>query len=126
MVQKLTNNNYKGRKGSILNRRKDIKFQIAITDQLEKDFCFKHLKGNHLKSFQRFLNETVNKRLSISQVDDMYLRKKGSGETKEVNNKKFNLIHYGKDQKSFRIFGYYNPDDYFVITRIDPKHKTHK
>lgn len=64
--------------------------------------------------------------MSITQVDDLFKRKKGPKEEITVNGQKFELIHLGKDEKPFRVFGYYNPEDCFVITRIDPKHETHK
>lgn len=124
MAKKLTEQNHVVSRGTLLNK-KSIKFKVAITDQLDNRYCFKLLNNTHIKSFHRFLDETVNKGLSISDVDKLYRRTKGPKESIKVHNQKFELIHLGKDQKPFRIFGYYNPDNYFVITKIDPKHKVH-
>ncbi|WP_429979843.1 MAG6450 family protein [Mycoplasmopsis bovis] len=30
--------------------------------------------------------------------------------------------HLGKDQQKFRLFGYFNENNYFVLTKIDSKH----
>lgn len=126
MADRLTAKKRVKSKDTYLDTRKSIKFKVAITDKLDNNYCFKTLNSNHIKSFHRFLNDTVNKGLSISQVDDLYKRKKGPKEEIKIKGSKFELIHLGKDLKSFRIFGYYNPDNYFVVTKIDPKHKTHK
>ncbi|KKW61450.1 hypothetical protein AAK27_277 [Mycoplasma capricolum subsp. capricolum] len=32
-------------------------------------------------------------------------------------------IHLGKDRNPFRLFGYLNKDNYFVLTKIDPNHE---
>ncbi len=107
--------------GSPLTSPKKCLFKIAICEQLDNNFCFKHLKSGDLKAFHSFIDETVGKQLTISEVDKLFLRTRGSVK-QEVNGKE--VIHYGKDRKPFRVFGYYNSDSYFVITRIDPKHKT--
>lgn len=107
--------------GSPLTSSKNYLFKIAICEQLDNNFCFKHLKSGDLRAFHSFIDETVGRQLTISEVDKLFLRTRGSVK-QEVNGKE--VIHYGKDRKPFRVFGYYNSDSYFVITRIDPKHKT--
>ncbi|XWT83599.1 hypothetical protein V2P25_02235 [Mycoplasma capricolum subsp. capricolum] len=34
-------------------------------------------------------------------------------------------IDLGKDKNPFRLFGYLNKDNYFVLTKIDPNHEYH-
>lgn len=103
-----------------------VKFKVAITETLQNGYSFKDLKSKDVKSFERFVSETVGKDLSISQVDDMFLRRhvKPMNEI-EINGRKRNIIHYGKDRKKFRIFGYYDDNGYFVLYKIDTEHKTH-
>ena len=76
-----------------------------------------------VREFHRFVSETVEKNLTISQVDKRYLRKKDSN-LDDANQK--NIIHYGHDGSTFRLFGYYNNKGYYVLTRIDGKHRTHR
>lgn len=109
--------------GKQLTRGTGKPFKIAICEQLDNDFCFKKLKPSDLKEFHNFIDETVEKKLTISQVDALFLRKKGDIK-QDINGRE--VFHYGKDRKPFRVFGYYNEDGYFNVTRIDPKHKTNK
>lgn len=106
----------------LTNVKKSL-FKIAICEQLENNFCFKDLKSSDLKALHNFIDETIGKGLTISEVDDLYLRKHRNPKQK-VNGRE--VLHYGKDRKPFRVFGYYNNDSYFTVTRIDPKHKTNK
>lgn len=112
-------------KGNSLIQRKSILFKISIEQQLDNKFCFKDLRNEQIKIFHSFIEDTVNKNLTISQVDDLYKRKKGPKESIEINGTKFELIHLGKKDTPQRIFGYYN-QGYFVLTKLDLKHKTHK
>lgn len=98
-------------------------FKLAISEQLENKYCFKDLRPEDIKTFHNFLDETVGKGLTITEVDSMFLRTRG-GVKQEINGR--DVVHYGKNRQAFRIFGYYNQDGYFTITRIDPKHKTNK
>lgn len=104
-------------------QRNDERFRIAIEEKLGNGFEIKDMDRNDVVSFHRFISETVDKGMTISQVDQRYLRKKDSNLNEEDGK---NIIHYGHDGSSFRIFGYYNDIGYFVLTRIDGKHKTHK
>lgn len=114
-------------RGSQLTRKQSNKFKIGICGSLENDYCFKKLKQNNIKSFHGFIESTVGKNLTITQVDNLYLRTKGKvTEKMSIHGSERSIIHYGQNRKSFRIFGYYNSDAYFIITRIDPNHKTHK
>jgi len=105
-----------------LSKRPD-RFKVAITRKLTNGYEVKDMDVSDIKELHRFLSETVYKELTVSEVERRYLRKKDSnideGEAE-------NIIHYGKNGSTFRLFGYYNIDGYFVITRIDGKHKTHK
>ena len=126
MAQYLTNRNKAKPSGKPLSA-KEQPFRIAISEQLENGYDFKIIKQAAIKEFHKFLSETVYKKLTISDVDKLYLRKEGlSDAPKTYNRDKQELLHYGKDRNSFRIFGYYNSDAYFVMCRIDPNHQTHK
>ncbi|MGY3775825.1 MAG6450 family protein [Helcococcus sueciensis] len=118
--------NIQSPKGTRLTSKKDITFKIAIEEKLDNGYDFKKMKQEHIKSFHNFLEETIYKELTITKVEKLFLRTKGKFKnSRRFNGKEVEEIHLGKDRDPFRIFGYYK-SDYFVITRIDPKHKTHK
>ena len=123
-MRKLTENNeaHSG-KGTLLTNSKNVAFQILISRQLDNKFAFKDLNPEGIKALHSFIDDTIGKKLTITEVDKLYLRTKG-GATQEINNE--DIIHYGKDRTKFRVFGYYNSENYFNITRIDTKHKTNK
>lgn len=126
-MTKLTDKNKSYEKGTQLTSRNTKIFKIAICGSLENNFEFKQLDNRGIKQFHKFIEETIGKKLTITEVDKQYLRTKGTiKEERFVHGKKRDIMHYGKDKNPFRIFGYYNTDSYFTITRIDPKHKTHK
>lgn len=103
-----------------------VKFKILLNKQLENNFGFDKLHcSNGNKEFHNFLNNTIDKGLSISEVDKLFRRTKGKSESIIIQGQEKELIHYGKDRKAFRIFGYYD-NEYFVLTKIDTNHKTHK
>ena len=105
--------------------KSSVKFKILLNKQLENKFGFDKLKcskGN--KDFDNFLNDTLSKGLSISEVDKLFRRTRGRPESIVVEGQERELIHYGKDMKAFRIFGYYD-NEYFILTKIDTNHKTH-
>lgn len=127
MSRVLTNNKNIESQGVQLTRNQTKKFKIGICGKLQNNFTFKGLNASSIKSFHNFINCTVGEGLSITEVEKLYLRKRGRVVREEtVNGCKREVIHLGKDMKSFRIFGYYNEDGYFNITKIDPKHKAHK
>lgn len=126
-MTKLTDKNKSDKKGTQLTNIKTKPFKIAICGSLENKFSFNELNNRTIKQFHKFIEETIGKNLTITEVDKQYLRTKGNiKEEKNVHGGKRDIMHYGKDRNSFRIFGYYNKDAYFTITRLDPKHKTHK
>ena len=112
----------KNERGQRLQKNEE-EFRIAIEEKLENGFEIKDMDKSDVDNLHRFINETVGKRMSISQVDHRYLRKKDSN-LNDAGGK--NIIHYGHDGSTFRVFGYYNNAGYFVLTRIDGKHKTHR
>ena len=120
MAQKLLKT--ESQKGSRLSKKNE-RFLLSIETKLENGYEIKDMDKDTVKELHHFVTETIEKKLSISQVDERYLRKKDS-DLDDANQK--NIIHYGKDGSTFRLFGYYNDKSYFVITRIDGKHKTHK
>ena len=107
-------------------RLKELPFRISIDVALANGFEFKDMTNANVKEFHRFLSDTVYKRLTISQVDEEFLRKRGMADAPPIKYGDIELIHYGKDASSFRLFGYYNSDGYFSVCRIDGKHRTHK
>ncbi|MGY3725035.1 hypothetical protein SAMN05421767_1064 [Granulicatella balaenopterae] len=123
--KKLTRTNNESRKGSPLTNRNEVPFKIALTGELANGFEFIDL--NKSKPFHDFIKKTVYKNLTVSKVENLFLRTKGKvKETEFVHGEERDIIHFGENKKAFRIFGYYNQDGYFVIYKIDPKHKTHK
>lgn len=127
MAKKLTQSSNVGN-GSVLDRR-SIPFKMCIQESLDNNYCFKCMDKASLRALDSFITETVDKRLSITEVDSLFLRTKGHGQNYEeitINGITRQVFHYGKNRNPFRIFGYYNEEGYLVIYRIDPKHKTHK
>ncbi|MDN6147175.1 MAG: hypothetical protein L0L95_14150 [Staphylococcus equorum] len=130
MVKKLTNQNQTSKKsnGTILDRTSKP-FRLCIQECLDNNFSFKKMKKDSLKKLDQFIENTTDKHLSITEVDELFLRTKGPGkQSREVTIKGIErqVFHYGKDRDPFRIFGYFNEDGYFVVYRIDPNHKTDK
>lgn len=128
MVGNLAESNRGNRKrNSQLSVKQDTIFRIAICGMLENSFDFKKMNSSSGRSFHEFIGETVGKSLTVKQVDLLYLRTKGTvAEIKTVHGKPRTILHYGKNRKPFRVFGYYNEDGYFTLTRLDPRHRTHK
>lgn len=125
MTKKLAN--YKSPKksqDSKLTNYKHQKFKIAFGSKLDSRYCFKTKKGKELsEKFHYFLEQTVYKDLSITEVDELFLRTKGP--VKE-NLNGIDLLHYGKDRTTFRVHGYYDSKGYFNVYRLDLDHKYHK
>lgn len=111
----------------LIDNRKERSFKFALTGSLDNEFCFKKMRPDHVKEFHKFIDEILSKRMTISQVDNSFLRTKGGvSEKEEVFGKTRDIIHYGKKSSQFRIHGYFNGEGYFVIYQIDPKHLKHK
>lgn len=123
----LTDISSRANKPQALIKRRDKKFKFAMTGSLDNNFCFKKMKQKNIVDFHKFIDEILSKQMTITEVDKLFLRTKGKviektnvfGELREIQ-------HYGKDQTPFRIHGYFNNEDYFVIYQIDPGHKKHK
>ena len=126
MAQKLSNNKPVREGGSRLDRR-TAAFKIALEDYMHGSFNFGKMDSSGRKDLQTFLDKTVYKQLSISTVDRLYLRMKGTVREKaEINGISRDIVHYGFDRSLFRLHGYFNELNYFVIYKIDPKHKVHR
>ena len=123
-MMKLTDVQQKSQTEKLTNKKEGL-FRMSFETPLKKGFEVKDMNTNHVKELHNFLKETVYKGLTISQVDQLFLRKRGLSDAPKVFHNDEALLHYGKDQKQFRIFGYYNDKGYFVICRIDGDHKTH-
>lgn len=105
----------------------EVVFKVALEDNIDKKYCFSKLKENHIKTFQRFLDQTVYKQLTISETDNLFLRTKGNKKCmQKIGGIEREVVHYGKDRNPFRVHGYFNNDGYFVIYKIDPGHNVHK
>lgn len=120
-------------KGSKLAGYKSKQFKIAFGTELENKYSFKTRKARNLaEGMHKFLECTIYKELTITEVDELYLRTKGEVKEKtkyDKNNKHNNQIeiqHYGFKRDAFRLFGFYDNNAYFNITKIDTDHKTHK
>lgn len=105
---------------------KSKNFKIALEEKmLENNYSFKGLnKNNGHKEFDRFINKILGN--TITDVEKNWKRASTVKENENINNKKREILHLGEDGKKLRLFGYYNDDYYFVITRIDPNHEVHK
>lgn len=117
-------------KGKKLANLKSQKFKIAFGTELENKFCFDTNKPQKVTDgLHKFLKETVYKDLSISTVDNKYLRTRGKPKEKikyGTNNSQLEIQHYGFNNSTFRIFGFYDDKGYFNVTKLDIDHKTHK
>ena len=127
MGRKLTDKTTHDEPPAVRLTKPKVSFKIALESKIDKGYCFSKLKEKHLKDFQNFLDQTVYKNLTISEVDKLFLRTKGKVKSvQKICGVKRDVVHYGKDKKPFRIHGYYNDDGYFVIYKIDPSHSVHK
>ena len=111
--------------GSVL-RTQQLPFRICFDVALANGYEVKDMTARHVSEFHRFLSDTVYKNLTVSEVDKLFLRKRGMADAPPVKYGDTELIHYGKDRSTFRIFGYYNKDGYFSICRIDGDHKSNR
>lgn len=106
--------------------RVSVSFRMAIETSLEKRYCFDKINNNQgHKEFQRFIDETIGKNLSISKVDKLFGRPNDKCEKHTIGDTEFDVVHYGKDRKAFRVHGYYNINGYFVILKLDTNHNVH-
>lgn len=125
MGKRLTAPSEASNNGIKLARAQDRPFRLSFSEYLDNGFEIKDMSRNHLTEFHKFLSDTVYKELTISQVDQLFLRKRGMSAV-PLKRGEEELIHYGKDRNPFRLFGYYNQDGYFVICRIDGNHRTNE
>lgn len=110
----------------VLTNKKVQTFKFALTGSLDNKFCFKKLKESQIVQFHKFIDEILSKKMTISEVDKLFLRTRGPVEKINIFGKTRTIQHYGKDNTKFRIHGYFNSESYFVIYQIDPGHKKHK
>ena len=112
-MPQLRQKNNSNTKGSRLTHGEPL-FRIAFEVPLDNGFELKDMNQTHIKEFHRFLAETVYKNLSISEVDALFLRTRGFTKAHAIKRGDFELVHYGKDRNPFRIFGYYNSNNYVL------------
>ena len=106
--------------------RNGLPFRISIETELANGYEIKDMTKENANDLHRFVTETVYKKLTVLEVDRLYLRKEGMSDAPPTLYKDKELLHYGKARTTFRLFGYYNQDGYFVLCRIDGGHQTHK
>ncbi len=124
--KKLTNNKQTEKNIPARLDKKTVKFKILINSILDKNYSFTNLKNNNgHKELDNFIRNTVGKSLTISEVDKLYRRTQGPKDSIKINDTDFELVHYGQNNKAFRIFGYYL-NGYFILKRLDCNHETHK
>jgi hypothetical protein len=105
-----------------------LPFKMSIEHNLDNNYQIKDMSQRGIKDLHHFIDETIGKGLSISQVEAMYLRTRGLAKSlirQTVNGIERDILHFGKDRQPLRVFGYYS-SQYFVITKIDCNHETHK
>lgn len=69
--------------------KNQLKFKIALTGNLFNNYGFKDLKPEAIRAFHKFIDETVGKKLTITNAESKLLRTKGKPSFKElVNGKK--------------------------------------
>lgn len=118
MGKALTLRNDSSLSGSVpLTRVQSLPFKLCFQKSLENQFNFKKMKQNGIKDLHDFIENTIGKELSISEVDQLYLRKRGIRSGEEV--------HYGKDKHPFRLHGQYI-EGHFVVSKIDCNHEVNK
>lgn len=61
--------------GSRLDNKKRL-FEMVISSDLHAEYDFSQLKESELKEFHRFIKDTINKRLSITEVDTLFYEEK--------------------------------------------------
>lgn len=105
--------------------RHNIPFKLSIQHQLHNRYNFKKLKSEGLYELHAFIDKTVDKGLTISQVEKQW-RRNSIPEEEEIGGKIREVFHFGEDGSKFRIFGYYDRHGQLVVWKIDEKHKTHR
>ena len=127
MSQVLTGQVESNASGSVpLTNVPNLPFKLSVARSLDNNYTFGKMKQKSIKDFHAFIENTIGKKLTISQVDALYLRKRGLKKediTQRIDGVDREVMHYGRDRHPFRIFGFYDRD-HFVLTRIDCNHKT--
>lgn len=103
-----------------------VKFKIALTETLQNPYTFKKMKPADIKEFSSFLSKTVGRNLSISKVEQLYLRTDGPNGAKNketIHDAERITKHFDNGSRDFRIHGYYDDSGYFCVCRIDPHHE---
>ena len=108
------------------DERSSVRFKIGLTDALENPFTFKKMKQEGIQGFSSFLSKTVGEKLTISEVENRFLRTDGPHgpfNKETINGTDRQTKHFDNGTRDFRVHGYYNDDGYFCIIRIDPHHR---
>lgn len=92
--------------GNVTRLARNIKhFKFAIVGSLDKSYNFKSLKPSSLTSFHTFVDKIVSRQMTITDVENEYLRTKGNThETTNVYGKDRDIYHIGQDNTPFRIW----------------------
>jgi len=100
-------------------------FKLALESKLDRQFDFKKLKTQDIREFDRFLTKTIGRRLTVTEVETLFLRTTGPHGAKhfeQVNGIAQIVFHFSNGTRDFRVHGYYNQLGYLVVIRIDPHH----
>nr|WP_307925236.1 hypothetical protein [Mycoplasmopsis bovis] len=76
MNKKLTSELNLNKKTNLFHTNKEIVFKFAIVNKLDNGYDFKSLDLDGLKKFNNFVNDILEKKMTISQVEKTYMRKR--------------------------------------------------
>ncbi|AMK56642.1 hypothetical protein MSCT144_07470 [Mycoplasma mycoides subsp. mycoides] len=62
------------KKSELSSKDKTYPFKIAIRHELDKGFDFKSLSVSGLKNFHDLIHDILSKKLTIAQVEKLYMR----------------------------------------------------
>lgn len=125
----------------LLTRKQKTLFRVVFNDQLESEYCFGVLDQLHnnlsqslsdseklerYEALGRFIDKNTKK--SITSV---LSHKRDDDLTDEIadpltSGPKQQVIHLYCELDDMRLHGYFNAQNYFVITRVDWMHLFHK
>lgn len=118
MAEKLTNcDNITPQK---LTDKVSTSFKISLEEKLQNNYDFKTLRNKKdMESFQKLLYKLIGK----SWDNIKSLKRQNCKNDKHTDGSQ--IIHFGEDGNTLRLHGIMRKD-YFVLLRIDPKHKINK
>lgn|GEM_PF-1591029 len=99
-------------------------FKVVFAGKAQRNYDFKDCDMQQWHQFGEFIDATVGKK--ITEVNERYKRNPDrSDKVKDPLGDTYKIEHYEVNNQS-RIHGYFINRGYFIVTRLDPKHKVHK